>query len=272
MCTVWSDSVGEARGREEHERERVVREPRSRRPISTHPPRPSATLFPPSCRDQGYSLESRRQERKKRRDWRRRAEKESTADAGSLPGSLLNPDPEFATTSLTLSLGCGSFAYGRGQNHPTGLRTLDLAGFGKLARTVPIRVASGVCPRVFVSSWVYRLRVRDDGSRRGIDDKEPRGREGAGASKARARMCVCIYLCTSLSFILFSRVHECISLYACTLRLCTYMYICARGRLHVCGEICINANARVTVGHGDGVNGYTLVIGTDGVYACVLRV
>lgn len=159
MCTVWSDSVGKARGREEHEGVRGVREPRSRRPIP-HPPLrlSSRSPFPLSCRDQGYSLESRRQERKKKeRVKRSRAEKESTADAESLPRSLLNPDPEFAATSLTLSLGCGSFAYGRGQNHPTGLRTLDLAGFRRLARTVHTCVASGDCPRVLVSSWVVQV-------------------------------------------------------------------------------------------------------------------
>lgn len=243
-----------------------------------YPPTPLASRppFPPSCRDQGYSLKSRRQERKKRRDGRSRAEKESTADAGSLPGSLLNPDPEFATTSLTLSLGCGSFAYGRGQNHPTGLRTLDLAGFGRLARTVLIRVASGVCPRVFVPSWMYRLRVRDDGSRHGIDDKEREAEKEQGRRKrARAYVCLYILVYVSLFYSFLACTRICISLYECTLRVCMYMCICARGRLHVCGEICINANARVTVGRDDGVNGCTLVIGTDGVgcmpVCCVCR-
>lgn len=48
--------------------------------------------------------------------------------------------------------GCGSFAYGRGQDHPTGLRTLDLAGFGR--KLVPdLRVYVGSRPRMRV--YVY---------------------------------------------------------------------------------------------------------------------
>lgn len=114
--------------------------------------------------------------------------------------------------------------------------------------------------------------MRDDGSRRGIDDEEREAEKEQGRQK-RARVYVCLYLLVydvSLSFILLSRVHE--SLYA-RIPGCLYVCtcICARGQLHVCGEICIcsNANARVTVGRDDGVNGYTLVIGTDGVYVCV---
>lgn len=167
-----------------------------------------------------------------------------TADAGSLPGSLLNPDPEFATTSLTLSLGCGSFAYGRGQNHPTGLRTLDLAGFGRLARTVLIRVASGVCPRVFVSSWVYRLRVCDDGSRHGIDDKEREAEKEQGRRK-RARVCMSVYTCVRLSLLFFSRVYTNVYLYMSVP--CVYVCICvyARAADYMCAAKSVSTQTRV---------------------------
>lgn len=144
MCTVWSDSVGEARGREKHERARGGLARAEVDEADTHPPsRPSAALpaVVPRARLLLGVASPRAEKKKKGRDGGRRAEKESTADAGSLPGSLLNPDPEFSSTSLTLSLGCGSFAYGRGQNHPTGLRTLDLAGFGRLARTPSLYVS-----------------------------------------------------------------------------------------------------------------------------------
>lgn len=81
------------------------------------------------------------------------------------------------------------------------------------------------------------------GLRHGIDDKEREAEKEQGRRKqtrARARMCILVSVHVSLSFILFSRIHEYTSLYAC-------MYVCmrARGRLHVCDGICINANANV---------------------------
>lgn len=128
----------------------------------THPP--SRPPFPASLPRARLLLgvASRRAE-KKGRDGGRRAEKESTADAGSLPGSLLNPDPDVSSTSLTLSLGCGSFAYGRGQNHPTGLRTLDLAGFGRDSRAH--RVSLYVSLLVSAARVCVVLRVQVAGAR-----------------------------------------------------------------------------------------------------------
>lgn len=87
MCTIGPDSRdGEAKGRR-----RVKGEPRSRKPVLTPLASPS---FPSSCREQGYfrsriamSAEGGKKERPRRETRGKKKEKESTADAGSLPGA-----------------------------------------------------------------------------------------------------------------------------------------------------------------------------------------
>lgn len=114
--------------------------------------------------------------------------------------------------------------------------------------------------------------MRDDGSH-GVDDEEREAEKEQGRQK-RARVYVSVYTCVRLPF--FYPLLACTRISIYVYRMCLYVCTCAcaRGQLHVCGEICIciNANARVTVERDDGVNRCTLVIGTDGVYACMLRV
>lgn len=88
--------------------------------------------------------------------------------------------------------------------------------------------------------------MRDDGSRREIDDEEREAEKEQGRQK-RARVYVCLYLLVyvSLSFILFSRVHE--SLYARTLCVCTYVRVYARAANYMCAAKSVSVATRTRV-------------------------
>ena len=100
----------------------------------------------------------RKQENKKEKKERKGGRKESReSKRESLPGGPVNLYPEFL-----LWPGCGSLTYGWGQDHPTGLRTLDLAGFGKLSCPSSVRVFRVYVSRIGVCvivSTVYGVAV-----------------------------------------------------------------------------------------------------------------
>lgn len=206
MCTVWSDSVGEAKGREEvrggaRGTWAEVEEADTHPPLSplSHPfYHRAATKVTPWSRvvKSGKKEETGEDARKKRIDYRCRELTEEPAKSG--PWIRL-----YLSRSLA---GVWFLRVWAGPESPHRIKDFGLGWFRETRASLYVSLPVSV--RVFVSSRVYRSRVRDDGSRRGIDDEEREAEKEQGRQKrARVYMCVRIYSCTSLFLLSSSRVY-----------------------------------------------------------------
>lgn len=152
---------------------------------------PSRPPFPSASREQGYSW-SRASPGAKKRKQRQDVARDARVDARKknrlpMPGAYREPaksgswiPPAFSlflslslSVCLAHSLGCGSFAYGRGQDHPTGFKDFGLGCIREDRARLRMRLATGYAspsarvactlvlhPRVYGSSRATTLRSR----------------------------------------------------------------------------------------------------------------